>query len=140
MPRTSKRKKWIVEMKKIFLHRMAAKFQRELFDDLDDPEFIMAEALDCAVAVAIVNASNKRYLFRVYKYRKGKSKELFDKDICEGPEAESDDTSHSVERRPRQPWLNDVEFLQKYSVILAARAWQTSFFLTPPLCLPQNFE
>ena len=61
----------------------------------------MADALDRAVAVAIVNASNKRYLFRLYKYRKGKSKPLFDKDLSHQPEAESDDTSATSEPRPK---------------------------------------
>jgi hypothetical protein len=89
---------------------MACKVQREVFDDTDDPDFI-ADALDCAVAVAIVNASKKRYLFRLYKYRKGKPEQLFARDISQQPQ---DESSWSLEPHPRQAWLNDVEFLQKY--------------------------
>jgi hypothetical protein len=86
---------------------LEARQGRQLFDKEDPWE----DGMDLAAYIAYENATQKRYLFRKGKGRKGPSESRFKTDLKSDREGGSDTSSSSV-----QPWLNDDEFLQKCRV------------------------
>ena len=111
MPRTSRRVKWLGEMRALLGRRIIARVQRSLFEDEDEPDEVQ-DALDAVVSSVVAKVSNRRYLHRHSRNRKGKSKVIFKEDLQEKPAEEEDSSSSGSEEK--QPWLNDDEFLQKY--------------------------
>ena len=98
MPRTSLRQRRIRWLKMTLKSRLKFRFLRELFGFSNKSQ----NTLDEVVAGAFNAAVSQRYHQDRSKYRKSRSF-IFDKDLKD-----------EVDKGGNLPWLNDVEFLQKY--------------------------
>jgi hypothetical protein len=114
MPRTSKRYRYLKEMKDILRIRLI----RNAFRSLHDEEDSLEDAKDVAVAFSYSSAKKKRYLFRSRKYRKGGDR--FEDDFLnveverEETAADAEERSNIEEEASKLPWLTEDEFLHKY--------------------------
>ena len=108
MPRSSEKKRYICHLYQILRRRLLERVFRTANGDDDSVE----DRKDSALTNAIRSAESRRYLFRSNKYRKAPNErfvlDLPVEDDNENMEVDSDEETEV------QPWLNDMEFLQKY--------------------------
>ena len=77
-----------------------------------------------ALAKAIQQAEERRYLFRKLNYRKGNTQfaaDLVEEEDCSGSNSEeehgNDSEVQQIEKEAsKMPWLTEEEFIQKYRV------------------------
>ena len=105
MPRVSLRKKRTQRLKIAVKKRLQFRFLRELFEQSDEEQ----DCLDDAVVSTLALAESTRYHQERVNYRKPRMF-LFDEDLNE-----------EVDEKGEKPWLNEREFQQKY------RCSRTSF-------------
>ena len=89
-----------------------------------DEEDSIEDAKDLALAKAIQQAEERRYLFRKLNYRKGNTQfaaDLVEEEDCSCSNSEeehgNDSEVQQIEKEAsKMPWLTEEEFIQKYRV------------------------
>lgn len=119
MPRTSRRLIFIEDLKTIFKKRMIARAIRKMFEDDEEEGLgdfdVASDCIDVVVALTLAKALQRRYLFRTSKNRKGKSEPIFQVDLkLQESRSDKEECSSASSEDTFLPWLNDIEFLQKY--------------------------
>jgi DDE superfamily endonuclease len=110
MPRTSKKQRYLSEMKVLFKQRMVLKTFRASHDDDDSVE----DTVDDALAVAVSRAEGRRYLFRRSRYRSAPDR--FKEDLNDLDFDTDEDVESVSQEASSLPWLTEEEFLHKYRV------------------------
>jgi DDE superfamily endonuclease len=109
MPRLSKKRLYLNNLRKLLRIRLVKRAHRTLLRDDDDSiEDAVEDAVDSAYAMAIRNGEKQRYLFRHSKYRSGDDR--FAADL----QSEVVDDDSVETEAAKMPWLNEEEFLHKY--------------------------
>jgi hypothetical protein len=111
MPRVSKRAQAINTLSFVFNNRVKHRTIRLCNDDDDSLE----DLKDLATLISLGKIRNRRYLFRLSKYRKSPALDWFKTNLLDGITEEGEGESSSASDS-EMPWLSDDEFLQKYRV------------------------
>ena len=108
MPRTSEKQKHITRLHATLCRRLQQRVFRALNGDDDSVE----DMKDLALSIVIRNAESSCYLFRPTKYQKAPH-DRFVLDLPMEDNRENKEVA-SDEETEVQPWLNDMELLQKH--------------------------
>jgi len=107
MPRSSEKKRHITRLHPTLRRHLQERVFRMSIGNDDSVE----DMKDSALAIVIHNAESRRYLFCLTKYRKAHQ----DRFVLDLPIEDNDDNMEvdSDKETEVQPWLKDMEFLQK---------------------------
>lgn len=124
MPRSSKRKRFIRELRSVFRDRLIRRACRTINDDEDSDE----DMVDWLVAVRLHNAERCRFLFRKRRYRRsGDDRFAADLVVCDEAQDNNKNEEESTplhveatdiarEEAIMLPRLMDDDFLHKYRI------------------------